>query len=141
MNVSDMRQLRNMSKIEKYYLEAPGFEPGAFRMRSGHSTTELCPQLIFYKVYLFELVFTQIITNVLRKLVFSSQKINQSSEKDFEAPPKGFVTDLLRLPYNRYCQFYLPLPKAFKRTNPKRAKKNSHQCLLCFLKLCYKNCS
>ena len=27
----------------KYSLEVPGFEPGAFRMRSGHSTTELHP--------------------------------------------------------------------------------------------------
>ena len=27
-------------------LEMPGFEPGAFRMRSGHSTTELHPHRI-----------------------------------------------------------------------------------------------
>ena len=27
----------------KFSLEVPGFEPGAFRMRSGHSTTELHP--------------------------------------------------------------------------------------------------
>ena len=30
-------------KINKKYLEEPGFEPGTFRMRSGHSTTELHP--------------------------------------------------------------------------------------------------
>ena len=29
-------------------LEEPGFEPGTFRMRSGHSTTELHPQAAEY---------------------------------------------------------------------------------------------
>ena len=35
--------IKNNGEITKGNLEAPGFEPGAFRMRSGHSTTELCP--------------------------------------------------------------------------------------------------
>jgi hypothetical protein len=33
-------------KIKQNQLEAPGYEPGAFRMPSGHSTTELCPLYI-----------------------------------------------------------------------------------------------
>jgi hypothetical protein len=38
------------SIFEKKSLEAPGFEPGAFRMRSGHSTTELCPLIVNWNV-------------------------------------------------------------------------------------------
>ncbi len=42
-------------EITKYFsktrMEAPGFEPGAFRMRSGHSTTELCPLQITIGLY------------------------------------------------------------------------------------------
>ena len=38
--------IKNNGEITKGNLEAPGFEPGAFRMRSGHSTTELCPRIV-----------------------------------------------------------------------------------------------
>ena len=31
---------------KKYFVEELGFEPRTFRMRSGHSTTELHPRLI-----------------------------------------------------------------------------------------------
>ncbi len=34
-----------MKKANKKFVEEPGFEPGTFRMRSGHSTTELHPQM------------------------------------------------------------------------------------------------
>ena len=34
------------NKKKEKLLEMPGFEPGAFRMRGGHSTTELHPHRI-----------------------------------------------------------------------------------------------
>jgi hypothetical protein len=45
MNWIQTRNIKRLhkKKLLKKSLEAPGFEPGAFRMRSGHSTTELCP--------------------------------------------------------------------------------------------------
>ena len=41
----------NVSMSEKCsLLEASGFEPEAFRMRNGRSTTELCPLIHFCKM-------------------------------------------------------------------------------------------
>ena len=39
-------------------MEEPGFEPGAFRMRSGHSTTELHPlsSLCSKKLHILQIV-------------------------------------------------------------------------------------
>ena len=34
---------QNRNEANEKFVEEPGFEPGAFRMRSGHSTTELHP--------------------------------------------------------------------------------------------------
>ena len=45
--------IKNNGEITKGNLEAPGFEPGAFRMRSGHSTTELCPLVMNDKLIKF----------------------------------------------------------------------------------------
>ena len=42
-------------------MEEPGFEPGAFRMRSGHSTTELHPLIGLNEWYIFTVFQT---TNV-----------------------------------------------------------------------------
>ncbi len=39
------------SKKKKCNMEEPGFEPGAFRMRSGHSTTELHPRWLKSRVW------------------------------------------------------------------------------------------
>ena len=52
-------------------MEAPGFEPGAFRMRSGHSTTELCPLDFKYHV------ITILVKTFARASFLVSRKENQ----------------------------------------------------------------
>ena len=48
--------------MKKISLEAPGFEPGAFRMRSGHSTTELCPLDDNDDMFWFNWTITKLLT-------------------------------------------------------------------------------
>ena len=50
--IRNIRFLLSNQSWEVEKMEEPGFEPGAFRMRSGHSTTELHPLIELTGIFL-----------------------------------------------------------------------------------------
>ena len=60
----------------KVSLEVPGFEPGAFRMRSGHSTTELHPLDVEHLNLCFSKIQMYLSVQILGQVTIKYQNIN-----------------------------------------------------------------